>query len=59
MLHIKLKGTERRAPRIHILYPYTHPLRWVRMVKPFFSECGLVAYQIKGKEVKTSMGAKT
>ena len=62
MLHIKLKGMERRrAPCKHIFCPYTHPrpVGWGQKFKTFFSECGHVAYQIKEKEVWTSMQAKT
>ena len=52
MLHTKLKGMELREPCMHIFYPYTHPQpvgRFKRKKKT--SECGHVAYQIKGKEV--------
>ena len=52
MLLIKLKGMEHRAPCKHIFCPYTPSTRGLgQKVKTFFSECGLVAYQIKEKEV--------
>ena len=35
----------------HILSTHTQPLGLGHKVKTFFSECGYVAYQIKGKEV--------
>ena len=56
MLHYKLKGMEHRAPCKHIFYPYTHPqpVGWIKRKK---SECGHVAYQIKGKEVQTNIEA--
>ena len=49
MLHIKLKGMERRAPFKHIFCPQTHP-RPLGSGKNL-SECGHVAYQIIGKKV--------
>ena len=45
MLHNKLKGIEHRAPWKHILS------LWVGLKDKTNSECGHVAYQIKGKEV--------
>ena len=48
MLHIKLKGMERRAPFKHIFCPQTHP-RPLGSGKNL-SECGHVAYQIIGKK---------
>ena len=52
MLHIKLNGMERRAPCKHIFCPYTHlqPVGLDQKVKKN-SECGYVAFRIKGKEV--------
>ena len=52
MLHIKLKGMEYRAPCMHIYCPYTHrrSLGLGQKFKTFVSECGHVAYQIKGSE---------
>ena len=59
MLRIKLNGIERREPYTHIFGPYTQPrpVRSAQKVK-LFSECGHVAYQIKGK-VYTNIAAKT
>ena len=48
MLHNKLKGMEHRAPYSLL----THTLNlWVGLKGKRSSECGHVAYQIKGKEV--------
>ena len=50
MLDIKLKGMEHSVPCKHIFCPYTHsqPVGWTKRLEK--SECGHVAYQIKGKE---------
>ena len=60
MLHIKLKGMERTAPCKHMSLhtPSTCAVE-SKAQNFFFSECGHVAYQIKGKEVWTSMQEKT
>ena len=60
MLHFKLKGLERRSPSKHMFCPYTQPrpLGLGRKVKHVRSECGHVAYQIKGKEVYTNIIAQ-
>ena len=48
---VKLKGMEHRRPCKYIICPYSHP-QPVGLIKRFNnSECGHVAYQIKGKEV--------
>ena len=52
MSHIKLKGMMLRAPCKHIFCSYIHQVKRN-------SECGHVAYQIKGKEVLTNIEAKT
>ena len=61
MLHIKLKGIERRAPWKLIFCPYTPsiPGVWSKVQIFFFSESGHVAYQTKGKEVLTNTQSKT
>ena len=53
MLHIKLKGIERRSPWKQICCHYTHqrPLGWDQKLICFFSKSGHVAYQIKVAEV--------
>ena len=52
MLDIKLKEMKRRAPCKHIFCPQTYP-RPLGSGKNL-SECGHIAYQIKGKVVKTN-----
>ena len=59
MLHIKLKGMERRAPWKSIYCPYTLAPWGLVERSNHFHECGHVAYQIKGKEVKTNIEAKS
>ena len=54
MLHIKLKGMERREPckqMFIITLPSTPGVGGVKGFKLFFSESGHVAYQNEGKEV--------
>ena len=55
MLHIKLKGMEHRAHTLSLHTPST--CRLDQKVQK--SECGHVAYQIKGKEVETKIEEKT
>ena len=61
MLHSKLKGMDHRALCKPIFCPYTHPqpMELGQKVKTIFSECDHVAYQIKDKEVYTSIKAKS
>ena len=60
MLHNKLKGMEHRAPCKHVFSPYIHPqpVGWIKGKKNI-SECGHVAYQIKGQEVWTNIEANS
>ena len=44
-----IKGMERRVSFKHIYSPYTHPQPFGWIKRPKKSECGHVAYQIKGK----------
>ena len=56
MLHAKLKGMEHSS---YSVLTHTHPQPVSRVIKgKKKSECGHVAYQIKGKEVKTDIEAK-
>ena len=58
MLHIKLKGVERKASWKQMICPDTHPrpLGWGQKVKySTYSEYGHVAYQIKGDAACSNM----
>ena len=59
VMHIKLKRMKHRAPRKHIVCPYTNPrfLGLGQTVKTFFSESSHVAYQIKGDGALSTMQA--
>ena len=61
MLHNKLKGMEHRAPwkHCHILSLHTTSTCGFDQKVNKNSECGHVAYQIKGKYVSTNIEANT
>ena len=60
ILHIKFKGKKHRAPCKHIFCPNTHLNPYIGSKgQNIFYECSHVGNQIKGKEVKTNIEAKT
>ena len=54
----QIKGMAHRASHNHIFLPYTNHQYVGRDKRYNKSECGHVAYQIKGKEVSTNKEAK-